>query len=236
MAAVQLEQGKVGDALASYRSTVALGEDTRRPASLAPVLWNQWPPLVVLEARTGDFAAAERTLQRTRVAFGEAAALEKPGSNRRKLFDFGLEGLRLRIDAYRGNDAQVFEASGQLAAELQALDLSKEDAGGAVMRPAVARDNMIRAQLANRTQAGLRLGRYGEAEQAARQRLALPPNAISEFDPQDEISRTQVMLAQALLGQGRRDEAREILDVELPRYRRLQEQGAQGLSFWRDLA
>jgi hypothetical protein len=236
VSAYELEQGRVRDALAGCRSTVALGEDPRRPASLAPVLWNQWPPLVVLEARSGDFAAAERSLQRTRVAFGEAAALEKPGSNRRKLFDLGLEGLRLRIEAYRGNDSHVFEASGQLAAELQALDLSKEDAGGAVMRPAVARMNMIRVQLANRTETGLRLGRFGEAEQAARQRLALPPNPVSEFDPQDEISRTQVTLAQALIGQGRRDEAREILDAELTRYRKLQEQGAQGLSFHRDLA
>jgi hypothetical protein len=191
---------------------------------------------VVLEARSGDFAAAEQSLQRTRVAFGEAAALEKPGSNRRKLFDLGLEGLRLRIEAFRGNDANVFEASAQLVAELEAVDLSNEDAGGAVMRPAVARANMIRAQLANRTLAGLRLGRYGEAEQAARQRLVLPPNPISEFDPQDEIARAKITLAHALVGQGRQDEARQVLDAELPRYRKLQEQGAQGLDFHRDLA
>jgi hypothetical protein len=95
---------------------------------------------------------------------------------------------------------------------------------------------MIRAQLVNRTQTGLRLGRYGEAEQAARQRLTLPPNPNSEFDPQDEISRAQVTLAHALVGQGRREEARQVLDAELLRYRKLQDQGAQGLDFSRDLA
>jgi hypothetical protein len=236
VAAFQLELGRVGDSLATYRGTVALGEDPRRPSSLGPLMWNQWAPLVVLEARSGDFAAAERSWQRAKVAFGEAAALEKPESKRRKLFDLGLEGLRLRIETFRGNDAYAFEASGQLAAELEAVDLSSEDAGGAVMRPAVARNNMIRAQLANRTHTGLRLGRYGEAEQAARQRLALPPNPVSEFDPQDEISRAQVTLAHALVGQGRQEEARKVLDVELPRYRELQGQGAQGLDFSRDMA
>jgi len=126
--------------------------------------------------------------------------------------------------------------TGAEAAELEALDLSSEDAGGSVMRPAIARMNMIRAQLANRTHTGLRLGRYGEAEQAARQRLALPPNPVSEFDPQDEIARAKISLAHALVGQGRQDEARQVLDAELPRYRKLQDQGAQGLDFRRDLA
>jgi hypothetical protein len=96
--------------------------------------------------------------------------------------------------------------------------------------------NMIRAQLGNRMQTGLRLARYGEAEQAARQRLTLPPNPVVEFDPQDEISRVRVSLAHALVGQGRQDEARQILDAELPRYRKLQDQGAQSLDFSRDLA
>jgi hypothetical protein len=192
--------------------------------------------LVLLEARAGDFAAAEQSLRKTAVAIEESAATEKAGSNRRRLFDIALASVKARVDELQGHDARVFEASGQLATELQALDLSGKETGGAIRDAEIFRANLLRSQLAIRTLTALRLGRYGEAEQAARLRVDLPPNPNSLFDRQDEISRAQVTLAHALVGQGRLEEAVKILDVELARYRELQGQGAKGVSFQRDYA
>jgi hypothetical protein len=98
------------------------------------------------------------------------------------------------------------------------------------------RINFLRNTLATVTLAALRTGRYGEAEAAARERAALPPNPFSELDPQDEKSRAQVTLAHALVLQGRTDEARAITDVELPRYQSELEGGAGGLVFAKDHA
>jgi hypothetical protein len=140
------------------------------------------------------------------------------------------------VESLRGNDTQVFERAGQLATEIQALDLSGEPNGRSVRDSSVFRNNLLRNVLGVRTLTGLRLGRYGEAEQAARQRIDLPPNPYSDVDPREEVSRARVMLAHTLAGQGRRDEAKEILDGEVPRYLDEQSRGAQGLDFWRDLA
>jgi hypothetical protein len=84
--------------------------------------------------------------------------------------------------------------------------------------------------------AALRLGRDAEAESALRERLTLPPNPFSGADPQDETSRSQVMLAHAVARQGRGAEALEILQPALQRYRAEQTRGAGGITFQRDLA
>jgi tetratricopeptide (TPR) repeat protein len=236
VANIELEQGRVSQSLASLRATTALSEDSRRPQSLGPLLWTQWVGLVLLEARTGDFSAAGQSLRKAAVAIEESATTEKAGSNRHRLFSIALASVKARVDELQGHDARVFEASGQLATELQALDLGGKETGGAVRDAETFRANLLRNQLAIRTLTALRLGRYGEAEQAARLRAELPPNPNSLFDRQDEISRARVTLAHALVGQGRLEEAGTILDVELGRYRELQAQGGKGLSFQRDYA
>ena len=84
--------------------------------------------------------------------------------------------------------------------------------------------------------ASLELGRYAEAEKAARARNALAPNRFSDLDPQDEVSRTNVLMTRALVGQGRLDEAGSLVERELVRYRNQQKTGAHGTTFQLDLA
>jgi hypothetical protein len=98
------------------------------------------------------------------------------------------------------------------------------------------RANLLRFALGTEAMAALQLGRDAEAESALRERLTLPPNPFSGADPQDETSRSQVMLAHAVTRQGRGAEAREILQPALQRYRAEQKQGAGGITFQRDLA
>jgi hypothetical protein len=235
-AAVLLEQGRIDDAIAGYRRLVALEQDARKPASLAPMIGSNWGQLMINEARDGQFDAARKSQLAAVAAAAETAALERQGSSRRALFDMSGEALHARLNLDQGKDQAAFDQATQLAARIRALEFSQEENSGNIRDASAVRANFLRNTLATLTLAALRTGRYGEAEAAARERAALPPNPFSELDPKDEKSRAQLTLAHALVLQGRTDEARGITDVEVPRYQGALKGGAGGLSFARDYA
>jgi hypothetical protein len=236
VADVLLEQGRVGAALDAYRATVSLDQDTRRPASLSPLLWNSWGGLLLLESRMGDFPAAERTFNSAVAALKSTAALEAAGSQRQILFGLVVSSLQSRVNLAKGNNQGAFDLAMQTAGQLRKLDLSQTESGGSIRDVTAFRNNVLRNTLITSSLAALRTGRYGEAEAAARERGSLPPNPYSELDPQDELSRAQVTLAHAIVLQGRTDEARQITQTEIARYRAELQGGANGLAFNRDLA
>ena len=80
------------------------------------------------------------------------------------------------------------------------------------------------------------LGRYAEAETAAREQLALPANSNTGFDAEDAAAATRVTIAHALARQGRIEESRELVRPALERYRAEQQQGAVGVTFTTDFA
>jgi len=234
---VLLEQGRVDAAIEGFRRVVALDRDSRKPASLGPMLWNMWGQLMINEGRAGQFDAARKSQMAAAAAAKEAAAVEEPGSGRQVLFELYGDALQARLDLDQGNDQAAFDQATQVATRIRSLELSKDATGSNLPSNAAAvRANFLRNMLATLSLAALRTGRYGEAEAAARERSALPPNPFSELDPQDERSRVQVTLAHALVLQGRADEARAITDVELSRYRAELKQGAGGLVFAKDYA
>jgi hypothetical protein len=235
-AGVLLEQGRVEDAIDGYRRLVALAQDPRKPASMAPLLWNHWGQLMIIEGRAGRFDAARKSQLAAAAAARETGSVERQGSSRRALFDMYGDALQARLDLDQGNDQAAFDQATQLAGRMRALDFSQEQTGGNIRDASAVRANFLRNTLATLTLAALRTGRYGEAEAAARERAALPPNPFSELDPQDEKSRAQVTLAHALVLQGRADEARAITEVELSRYQEELKGGAGGLAFVKDHA
>jgi hypothetical protein len=66
--------------------------------------------------------------------------------------------------------------------------------------------------------------------------VSLPPNPFSAADPQDDKSRAAVLLAHAVVMQGRVEEARKLVQPLLARYRNEQQHGAAGVTFHHDLA
>ena len=231
---VLVEQGRIDEAIDGYRKLVALDRDSRKPASLAPLLWNNWGQLMINEGRAGQFDAARKSHVAAVAAARETAALESQGSARQALFDMYGDALQARLDLDQGNNQAAFDQATQLAARMRALDFSQDESGGNIRDASAVRANFLRNTLATLTLAALRTGRYGEAEAAARERASLPPNPFSELDPQDERSRAQVTLAHALALQGRTDEARAITEVEVPRYQAELKDGAGGLAFNKD--
>jgi hypothetical protein len=236
IASILLEQGHIAAAHDAFRATVALDQDPRKPASLSPLLWNNWGGLALLESRMGDFPAAESTFNSTVAAVKTTASVEAVGSERRVLFDLVVSSMQSRLNLAKGNNQGAFDLAMQTAGQLRKLDVSEAQSGGNIRDASAFRNNVLRNTLITASLAALRTGRYGEAEAAARERGSLPPNPYSELDPQDEKSRAQVTLAHAIALQGRTDEARQITQTEIARYRDELKNGANGLSFNRDLA
>jgi len=235
-ALVLLAEGRIDEAIEGYRKVVALDRDPRKPASLAPMLWNNWGQVMINEARAGQFDAARKSQLMAVAAAREAGSTEKPGSSRQVMFDLYGDVLQARLDLDMGNNQAAFDQTTQIAGQLRALTFADGSSGGNFRDAGAVRTNFLRNTLGLQTLAALRTGRYGEAEAAARERAGLPPNPFSEQDPQDEKSRAQVTLAHALVLQGRADDARAITEVEVARYRAELKQGALGLFFARDFA
>jgi hypothetical protein len=199
------------------------------------MLWNNWVTLAVSEARAGEFPAAEKSLDKAADAMKAAAELETDGKQK-AMFDHALASARARVELIMGSNNAAFDLATQTADRLRKLDLSGAKPSGGVRNFETFRTNVLRNALVSVSLAAIRTGRYGEAEAAARERGALPPNPYSELDPQDERSRAAVTLAHAIVLQGRMEDARRISQPEVARYRAEVKEGGAGLTFNRDMA
>jgi hypothetical protein len=223
---LQVERGQLTQALATMRATLALAQDKRRPSSLAPVLWNRWMNLALLQARMGDAAAAGRSLQSFLRDVEEFRATFPADSPRRQILGESGQIARARLQLIEG-DAQA--ALGNATAAIAHMDkvaIPANDVGASLTR-----DSYLRLAVRTASWASLRLGRYAQAESLARRWLTMPLDPNSNADPRDETSRARAVLAQALAMQSRGDEARATLQPALEYYQREQQQGAQATSF-----
>jgi tetratricopeptide (TPR) repeat protein len=100
----------------------------------------------------------------------------------------------------------------------------------------VRRTGNLRQALRATARAALRTGRYAEAEALVEEAMALPVTQRRPEDPQDAISAYRVQLAHATTLQGRRDEARKLIERDLARYAQERAEGASGLTFVGDYA
>ena len=226
VAEMQLEQGQVAQSQATMRDALALAEDPRRPSSLGPIIAFRRATLVVLQARAGDAAGAEKALPAFVRDLNELIATYPPGDPRRDLLATGELLARSRLQYVEGdragslaNATAVADAIGKIAVPAQNL--------GAV----TPRDNSLRGALSTATLSALRLGRGAQAEALALRWLALPANTQSNADPRDESSRARAALAHALVLQSRDADALAAVQPALDHYRSQQQAGAQETSF-----
>jgi tetratricopeptide (TPR) repeat protein len=225
------ERGRVLDSINALRAAVALEQDPRLPSSLGPQLNWTWAKLAGQEARTGQRAAAEKSLREAIRANDELFKVTGNTGQWREVLPLVPDAWRQRLDLYFGDYPAALEGSTANARRLGGLQIPADEENAQRIRA-----NLLRFALGTAAMAALRLGRDAEAESALRERLTLPPNPFSGADPQDETSRSQVMLAHAVTRQGRHAEAREIVQPALERYRAAQARGAGGITFQRDLA
>jgi tetratricopeptide (TPR) repeat protein len=226
-----LEQGRVTEAEAAWHRTVALDRDPRKPSSLAPLLWQTWARLATVQARSGAPVEASAALSEFQKAAEANAEFDTANVPRRSLWELATAAWKARLMLWNGDATRAQGQAHDTAARVRALNAAPDDPTFASVQA-----NYLRALLATEALAALRVEDFRAAETAARERRDLPPNVFSELDPQDEVSRSDVIRAHALAKQGRLDEARVIVSSELARYAKQGEAGAGGLSYALDYA
>lgn len=223
---VLLEQGRIDEAEALMHRTVALDDDPRRPSSLAPLLWQIWHKLAMLQARSGSAVEASASLAEAAKATAAVGELEAPGSPRRALIQLGPQGRRARYSLWLGDHREAYDEARDVAGLIRGIpDVAGDENFAAV------RANALRFALLTLALAAIQVAEFPAAEAAAREWRDLPPNPFSERDPHEEVSRAEVFRAHALAKQGRLGDARNLVRAELDGYREARKREANGLTF-----
>ncbi|HEV2608414.1 MAG TPA: hypothetical protein VGT79_10590, partial [Xanthomonadaceae bacterium] len=228
---VQFEHGDVAKSIATLRAMVALEQDPRRPSSIAPVVWFLRFPLIDEQAQSGDAAGAVQSMKGSLRDSAEYVAQLAPDDPKRPLFSFRGQGQASRLQLAAGDAQGALANATTVLSGIEAVKVPN-DAPDAVL----AKRNVLDGALGIATPAAVRLGHYAQAETLARQWLALPLNRNSYDDLRSHSSLIRALLAHALAGQGRLDEARATLQPALDWYRLDLKAGAQGTTFRHDFA
>jgi hypothetical protein len=228
-AQILFQQGRVSQAIAKQSSVVELGRDERLPSSLGPVLEGAWYDLAEQRMAFGQANAAERAFTEGVQATEELAAQFPEGSLRRTLAMMRPPGERATLSLRSGEFAAAFDQASAAARNLEQLPIEEDDTAARLDRT-----EGLHWLLGIVGAAAIRLGRYEDAEAAARRHLALPPSALG--DPASHAAREQVHLAHALAAQGKDWDAAQVLAPALGYYQDKKQAGATGTSFRLDYA
>lgn len=230
MQAIQVEQGRVQDALRTLNVTVELRNDKRLPSSLLPQLGFVLDALARLAARTGDLEAAHDAL-----ALGEEASrqglkdlpMDDPW---RPLQPIADRQVRAEVAYLAGRHEEAFRLASGNIAELRKLKVPEK-------RDTLIGFNILRRQsMGIAALSGLRTGHAADAEALARERLPLPLSPMDPTDPRFDQARSRLVIAHAQFLQGQPVAARASLDEARTILSPIIEQGGQGLTLTREVA
>jgi hypothetical protein len=218
-------QGRVNDAIDMVRAATALADDERAPPELFEDQRGAWFQLAFLEASLGRNARAREAFGQAQIGFDAFVARQAADSDILELFQLNLESGQAQLEMLLRQDRPSLEKS--LSVAERAVAMGPEAPLG--------RDGALRGALSMATETALRLGRYAEAESAARAYLEVPITGVLAIDPEWLHRETRIRLAHAIAGQGRPAEALEMLEPELVQYRARRQEGAMGARFVRSL-
>jgi tetratricopeptide (TPR) repeat protein len=218
-------QGRVNDAIEMVRAATALAGDERAPPELFEDLRGAWFQLANLEASLGRDARAREAFAQGKAGFDAFVARQPADSDILELLRLNLEAGQAQLEMLLRQDRSSLEKS--LSVAERAVAMGPE--------APVGRDGVLRLVLSLATETALRLGRYAEAESAARQQLEVPITGALAIDPEWLQRETTIRLTHAIAGQGRPAEALEMLEPELVQYRARRQEGAMGTRFVRSL-
>jgi hypothetical protein len=209
VASVLWRQGRINDALLAARSATALAQDGRAPPDLLHYLRGPWVQLAYLEAGIGRRALAREAFAQAAVGFEVFVAQFPADSDALQLARLGFEGQQAQLELLLGENQLALEKSLAIADRTAAMGPEAP----------TGRDNLLRSALAGATDSALRLGRYAEAESAARARMEVPlSEGVAVVDPEELHAETRLGIAHAIAKQGRQAEALALVEPELARY------------------
>ena len=221
--ALLLREGRITEGLRHARDAMQIDHDPRNAFGAAT--WLLGPMIAWWEAQNGNQAAAEEAWQqarRSRIAFNNRKHVSETSANRSlEIFSVAERSVWLALGEY----AEVYREATNALPRLNQLTRS------------VTPISLLQRQtLAGAALAALHLEQYADAERAARQWLKLPVETSeawerSQLDQPDDPQWGQVLLAQALVNEARRDEALKSIQPAIDAYRAMQTQGAAYVTF-----
>ncbi|HUD46077.1 MAG TPA: serine/threonine-protein kinase [Candidatus Baltobacteraceae bacterium] len=229
IAALLFRQGHASEALQNaHAATQVDGASGHGVPVPAPRLWAE---MADWEAQRGNRGAADQALQEAR-HFIDANAIRKQVTEiAHEISVMRFDDAERRVRMAFGEDAAVYTRATNALPRLVQLRGSEHD-------PEVAALLLLWQQQAldEAARAALNLSRYTEAEAAAGALLSLPsqPGDVSErsyWDRPEDMDWGLVLLAEAVLKQGRRAEALKTLEPALAHYHDAQAKGAGFLAF-----
>ncbi len=233
VAEFQYERGEVSKAIVTLQSALALAQDPHSPKGLDAANFYIWLKLFEYQAKSGDLAGAEQSLQLCLRALNAFAEQLPPHSPARLLLGQALSQRslagQLKLDEGIPESA-LTDASASLT-QAKAIEVAATDFNTTRLK-----NQILEAGYSVAARASVQLGRYSQAESFARQWLAVVPDAVQQTDPKKDESQARTILARAIALQGRNAEARTLLQPALDYYRQQLKAGAQGTTFRHDYA
>ena len=231
VARLQYERGEVSDAIATAHSALALAQNARSPKGLAAVTWYIRLNLARALAENG-VAGAEQSAQAAVRGLQTLVADLPPDSPQRRLAETNLPLADADIKLAEGSLQPALAEATAVRARIEPIAVPVTDANTTRWKT-----NQLQISFNVAAQAALQLGRYAQAEAAARQWLAIAPNSVnSQTNPKPLVSRARCALAEAIVMQGRNEEAQKILQPAMAYYQQEQQAGAKGTTFRHDYA
>jgi tetratricopeptide (TPR) repeat protein len=184
-------QGRVSDAIDVVRAATALADDERAPPELFEDLRGAWGQLAFLDASLGRNARAREAFGQAKLGFDAFVARQPEDSDILELLQLNLESAQASLEMALRQDRASLEKSLSVAERAVAMGPGAP----------VGRDGTLRGALSLVTETALRLGRYAEAESAARQHLEVPITGALAIDPEWlQAEETRIRLAHAIAG------------------------------------
>jgi tetratricopeptide (TPR) repeat protein len=230
-AANDLDQGRVAASLRKLQEASDLEHDPRNKTGMNYHVLASWQEQAILNAQLGNLRSARAAIDQARRTSGQLVTDRN--------FDAEVSGLgQLGVDAL---DCYVLAAAGDYAGvHRRAVELNDQVTRFKVVHEGNAdlRTNILRHVRTWMVESAVRQGSFEEASTLARQLLDQPlyGRNVDRQSMQDNQARLRVGLGQALLGDGKRDEALKVLRESEAYYRRRKAEGAATTQFRQELA
>jgi serine/threonine protein kinase len=228
--ALLFRQGRVAEALHEARAAAQrVGDRGNSGIFMETDIF--WSAIACWEAQRENRGAADQALQEARRFNAAYVSSNRASEIAFKYWAEYLDDAERQVRLAFGEDATVHAMASQAIPRLDQLKGSHTEH---TMGPLML--FLQRQALDENARAALNLGRYADAETAARALLLLPSENDEylekvQLDRPDDPVWGQVLLAQVAVAQGRKDEALQTLEPALAHYRDVQAQGAGYLTF-----
>jgi serine/threonine protein kinase len=236
-ASLLFQAGRVKEALENARAALALEQDPRNHTGRSPIASGVWSAIARWEAQRGERNAADQALEtgrRSLEVYSEKNRMPKLPRN----YEFErLRDAERQVRLASSENEPVLSMAKQALPHIEELRASVTEADSRIIGERLL--ELQRQALDQAAQAALRLGRFDDAETAARSLVSLSPEREEAdlFDDEpDHAFWGRVLLAQAAAGQNRKAEALKTIEPALAHYHAANAQGATHLSFCQHFA